>query len=184
MEIKKYQIQANRTLSDLGEKMNLAHMVLGIHSELSEWMDAEDNEDRVNIAEELIDQVWYIANYCTIRGYDLNELFENTVNNDTFLSTNPQIVKLEWFSSNLQDIVKKYIVYNKPIDREKEIYYLGGLLVVIYNEFVGHNITFEEALDRNIAKLKARFPDKFTEEAALNRDLKKERQILEGNATI
>jgi len=34
-------------------------------------------------------------------------------------------------------------------------------------------------MDLNISKLKARFPEKFTEENALVRDLVKERQILE-----
>lgn len=41
------------------------------------------------------------------------------------------------------------------------------------------NISFESGLDNNIAKLKARFGDKFTEEGAENRDLDAERKILE-----
>lgn len=40
--------------------------------------------------------------------------------------------------------------------------------------------TFEQVLERVIAKLRARYPDKFTSENAINRDLVKERQILEG----
>src|SRR5262249_14290914 len=39
---------------------------------------------------------------------------------------------------------------------------------------------FDTLQRQNIAKLKARFPDKFTESAANNRDLEKEREILEG----
>lgn len=183
MEIKEYQAQAKRTCPSLGsEKLDLAHMVLGIHSELAEWFDAEDKEDKINIAEELIDQIWYLSNYCTFRNINLQELFDKTVNNDEFLSQEWQFVKLEWFTSNLQDLIKKYIAYNKPIDSEKEFLYLGGIFTVIFNEFVGNGITFEEGLERNIAKLKARFPDRFTEEAALNRNLEKERKILEGNA--
>jgi hypothetical protein len=38
----------------------------------------------------------------------------------------------------------------------------------------------EELLQTNIDKLKARYPEKFTENDALNRDLNKERNILEG----
>lgn len=37
-----------------------------------------------------------------------------------------------------------------------------------------------ELLGRNIAKLKARYPDKFTEDAALNRDLAAEKAALKG----
>jgi hypothetical protein len=40
-----------------------------------------------------------------------------------------------------------------------------------------------EILATNIAKLEARYPEKFTEEQAINRDLGAERQVLEG-ATI
>ncbi len=40
--------------------------------------------------------------------------------------------------------------------------------------------TFEEVLERVIAKLRARYPEKFTNENAINRDLDKERQVLEG----
>ncbi len=34
-------------------------------------------------------------------------------------------------------------------------------------------------MERNIAKLQARYPDKFTQEQALNRDTDNERKILE-----
>ena len=40
--------------------------------------------------------------------------------------------------------------------------------------------SFDQAAQINIDKLKARFPDKFTSENALNRDLVVEREILEG----
>jgi hypothetical protein len=38
--------------------------------------------------------------------------------------------------------------------------------------------TFEEAMATNIAKLQARYPQKFTLDNAVNRDLEKERDIL------
>lgn len=41
--------------------------------------------------------------------------------------------------------------------------------------------TFEEEQDRNIAKLTKRYPEKFTEELAINRDVAAEREVLEGN---
>ncbi len=42
-------------------------------------------------------------------------------------------------------------------------------------------LKIEDILVRNIEKLKARFPDKFSEERAIERDLNHERQILEGS---
>jgi hypothetical protein len=42
------------------------------------------------------------------------------------------------------------------------------------------NLNWAEGLARNIAKLKARYPEKFTVENAEQRNLEKEREILEG----
>ena len=41
---------------------------------------------------------------------------------------------------------------------------------------------WNQILETNLAKLKARYPEKFTSENAINRDLDKERDILEGKA--
>lgn len=43
-------------------------------------------------------------------------------------------------------------------------------------------IKFEDVMDRNITKLKARYGEKFSEEKAEHRDLDSERKILEGQA--
>lgn len=43
------------------------------------------------------------------------------------------------------------------------------------------NLSMEDLLTKNNAKLKARYPEKFTDENANVRDLEVERQILEGN---
>lgn len=45
---------------------------------------------------------------------------------------------------------------------------------------LGYDGTWNGDLETNIAKLKARFPDKFDKIKAVNRDLDKERKILEG----
>jgi hypothetical protein len=39
---------------------------------------------------------------------------------------------------------------------------------------------WDDIREKNIAKLKARYPNKFDREDAVNRNLKKEREILEG----
>lgn len=41
-------------------------------------------------------------------------------------------------------------------------------------------LDMEDLLGKNISKLEARYPEKFTEKGATNRDLEKERNILEG----
>lgn len=180
MNLKDYQREAKRTCVSLGnDKLDLAHMVLGICSENEELCRAFVKNDLVNIQEEIADKFWYLANYCNFRNYDLQELY-----NDRFDFTqedweeNCAVGEIKL--SKLQDYVKKYIAYNKPLDEFEEKDAIKGILYELQNDCDFNNIDLFEGLKRNINKLKARFPDKFTEEAALNRDLEKERKILEG----
>ena len=72
MTFKEYQLNAKRTVAELGSlELNLSHMVLGIISEQEEFLKALVDNDKVNLLEESVDAIWYIANYCTFRGFDL-----------------------------------------------------------------------------------------------------------------
>lgn len=44
---------------------------------------------------------------------------------------------------------------------------------------LGYEGSWDDDLEKNIAKLKKRYPDKFTSERAINRDVESERKILE-----
>jgi len=83
-------------------------------------------------------------------------------------------------ANEIVDHMKKVIFYGKPLDETNLVEEMGDLLFymsIICREF---GITMEEIAEKNIAKLKARYGDKFTESAAINRDLTTERKILEG----
>ena len=181
MEIfRKYQEDAKRTCVDLGDlKLNLSHMVLGIISELEEYNKAMVEGDMVNAREELADMCWYLANYCNFRGFDLDDIIGNPNSLSFDLEDWEEEVSLFFtFSSRLSDYVKKHIAYNKPLDDELE---KKAIEAIAYSLTLDDNyFDFEVDLKKNIDKLKQRYPEKFTEENALNRDLKAERLILEG----
>ena len=82
----------------------------------------------------------------------------------------------------MMDNLKKHLIYGKPLDMTNFIEEDGDLRW--YLALLEHavNYTADEAQERNIAKLKARFPNKFTEFDALNRNLDAERKILETRA--
>lgn len=82
-------------------------------------------------------------------------------------------------AGEIQDIVKKAIAYNKPMDTTHMKEELGDLLWYVARIMDWYGFTFESVMETNIAKLRARYGDKFTEYAALNRDLAKEREVLE-----
>lgn len=79
----------------------------------------------------------------------------------------------------LFDGLKKHIFYGKPLDKTNAIEELGDMfwyLAIAANYF---EVSFEEIMRINNAKLKARYPEKFTEDKAINRNLKLEREVLE-----
>lgn len=82
-------------------------------------------------------------------------------------------------SGELQDVLKRYLIYGKDIDIIHLKEELGDLLWYIALALDEIETSFEEVFESNIAKLQARYPDKFTEIAALNRDLRKEREALD-----
>ena len=77
------------------------------------------------------------------------------------------------------DALKKHIFYGKDLDRvnlKEEIGDLFWYIAIACDEL---GVEFETLMDTNIAKLKARYGEKFSEHKAENRDLGTEREILE-----
>jgi len=79
-----------------------------------------------------------------------------------------------------QDAIKKFVAYGKPIDRTNIKEELGDIQWYFARMCALFGFTYEDIMQINIDKLKKRYGDKFTEHAALNRDLDAERKILEG----
>jgi NTP pyrophosphatase (non-canonical NTP hydrolase) len=86
-------------------------------------------------------------------------------------------------AAEILDAMHKHIFQGEPLDYanlEEEYgdssWYMR-LAATALRKFTGGGLY--QIIVRNIAKLKKRYPDKFTAEAALNRDLDSERQIFD-----
>jgi NTP pyrophosphatase (non-canonical NTP hydrolase) len=77
------------------------------------------------------------------------------------------------------DAIKKFLMYGKAYDRANLIEELGDLTWYIGLAIAQLGTTWGEVFEANIKKLATRYPDRFSEHSALNRDLDKERKILE-----
>ena len=82
-------------------------------------------------------------------------------------------------AGELLDIYKKAFAYNKPIDKTNIAEELGDLLWYTVNLMRMLNFDPEGIMGTNVKKLRIRYPEKFTEEKAINRDLDAEREVLE-----
>lgn len=87
--------------------------------------------------------------------------------------------ELRDYSTEFTDAVKKALFYGKDLDVTNLKEELGDLMwyMAIAMEELGTD--FETESNRVINKLKVRYPEKFTNELAENRDLEAERRVLE-----
>ena len=191
--LEEYRLLAARTLPDLGSiGNNLLHMEAGIAGEfLGEAVDILKKTfaykkplDKVHLGEELADTVWYCAGVETINKlpgtvivFDEEAIASvENIKNQTITYIKESV---EIRSSSIETECLGVILANKgAVDSTNR-----GAILAIIGICMGIcevlNIDFWQALTNNISKLRIRYPERFTEEAALNRDLAAERAELE-----
>jgi NTP pyrophosphatase (non-canonical NTP hydrolase) len=82
-------------------------------------------------------------------------------------------------TGELLDAYKKAFAYGKPIDKVNVAEEVGDTLWYLVNLIRMLELDPGDVMEMCVAKLRARYPEKFTEENALNRDLGRERTVLE-----
>lgn len=183
MKLQEYIKQSERTLNNLGKQLNVLHASLGLSTELGELLDIYKRNifykktlDLVHIKEELGDIMWYLA--ILYREFDINQENEiiNTITKDIVDSQKIQMLtnKINLLVVQLNNLE---LLNSDHIRRIKYFVPKVYEYIIIFCEIYKFNI--EDVMNTNINKLKARFPDKFNEFNALNRDLDLERLFLE-----
>lgn len=115
----------------------------------------------------------------TFEEYHKETAMSNTNLGSTFTNSTHMVLGMVTEAAELADVYKKHMAYNKPIDMPNVKEELGDMFWYL-SEFMRINgIDPAEVFAINNAKLKARYGDKFSEENAINRNLEKEREILE-----
>lgn len=83
-------------------------------------------------------------------------------------------------AGELSDHLKRHIFYKTPFDKGNVKEELGDLLWYIALICRAIDVTIEDVMEANIKKLKKRYPEGFTEERAIVRDLAKEKEVFDG----
>jgi NTP pyrophosphatase (non-canonical NTP hydrolase) len=86
-------------------------------------------------------------------------------------------------SAECADAFKRFLFYGTDLDKTNLKEEVGDVMYYVQLLCQSGGFTLEEAMDSNEAKLNKRYGDKFTEDAAINRDTDAEREILEGNTS-
>jgi len=84
-------------------------------------------------------------------------------------------------SGELVDQMYRHIYYGANLDHVNLIEELGDIMFGIGLMADELNVSIEQIMGANNAKLRARYPDGFSKDKALNRDLNTERSVLEGS---
>lgn len=152
----------------------LLHAAMGLCTETAELYELESEQHEL---EELGDICWYVALGLDALGSSWEEI--QIMDGEEFVALvrgNTADESVMIYATDLLDMMKKNIFYGRPVDTEKAF----GNLVLIKNCLHwglvagGSDLTLDQVVDANIKKLTARFPEKFTEDAANNRDVKAE----------
>lgn len=82
-------------------------------------------------------------------------------------------------AGEFNDALKKWLYYGKECDKVNLIEELGDVLWYVALASDQLDMSIEEIMERNNAKLEARYGKNFSESGALDRDLDREYKILE-----
>jgi NTP pyrophosphatase (non-canonical NTP hydrolase) len=116
----------------------------------------------VNIQQYLIES----SRTCPNLGSDLNNQIHMAIGSSTE-------------ANELLDAYKKWFAYDKVLDKVNVAEEIGDSFWYLINLCRMLELDPEEIMANNIKKLQTRYPEKFSTEKALHRDLGKERKVLE-----
>lgn len=168
---------------------DLVHAIFGIVTEAAEFMEGVDGKDifyadRVNLKEEIGDICWYLAiaqKSFEESGEEFN-IFDEEPYDIEFKKVDTFCQDLVVTAGELMDIVKRSFYYGKG-ELTPQINDLPCLFMKIFkicqSLAILLNADIEKVMKTNLEKLQQRFPDKFNTDKVFNRDLEKEREILE-----
>jgi hypothetical protein len=183
--LNEYQKLASRTLPDLNEfylgnimidnlleDSNIVHCMYGVDTEIGEILDLYKKSfayrkifDKTNLLEEVCDIMWYLAAGCTISKINLSSLINKPLNFNGSLIPNSDYPTLD-IMAELYNNIKNYHKNELQINN-------------IIENLVESEEQLFKGLTNNINKLIIRYPDKFTNSNAVNRNLDVERNELE-----
>lgn len=168
--------------------IDILHGVFGIAGEISEIHEAFDDvfyDDRhvdlVNLQEEMGDICWYIANLSNALGYTPSwEYYPNKGDGKPdYASFLIKVNKLSKISGKMVDSCKRKVYYGVEIDEESFKTHIDSIIKVVCQACENLTTTLENVQEKNVNKLRERYGDKFSEKSATERNLDKEREILE-----
>lgn len=111
-----------------------------------------------------------LPNTVTEDGYRAHtrRLFKRSTATDEY-NLNHAALGIAGEAGEVVDLVKKHVIYGKPLDRAKLIEELGDLLFYLDALVDDIGSSWDEIRDVNYNKLNARYPEGYSDKAAIER---------------
>lgn len=153
-------------IQDFQKKLDIAHFGLGLSGEFLEEILGEKDKTKIDYKEEYGDIMWYLAGYIRTRN----------INFDTYYDPKLYTVKLEKSIGWLTEAAKKWFAYDNDyvIDPIEEEFHVFNVINILAANSVIKGFTLDEVLLANLAKLRKRYPEKFSGKDAVERKDKKD----------
>ena len=193
MKFSEYIPLAIRTCKSLPFADHINHMGLGIVGEMGEIVDQLKKAyiygkplDQVNIVEEVGDVAWYVAGvvqfYPNLYNFIGSDELKNSINYEKLAEAKSKITRTALLNtmSAANLVVDMGILADEtgePSEEGEEV--AKTLCVFLFATAVLLDVDLAEACEVNIAKLAKRYGDKYSDYAAVNRDIDAERAVLE-----
>jgi hypothetical protein len=162
----------------IGEtRVRLLHSALGMSTEIIELRYAIERGDRVNVLEGLGDVLWYWA-----IGLDALNLrdFDDPDAEPLFLGSLESERRLVAYICLWADLIRRHAIHAKDLNPNSALTALRDIWRGVGEVCHAFGISRDAVMDRNIAKLRARFPAQYDGVRFEVRDLVVERQVLAG----
>lgn len=148
----------------------LIHSILGIYTEMDDSNNLTSNENKV---EKIGDLMWYWAVIPRMQGMaDIEAVINKPVSLNLSLGTMSHNIAI------IADIAKAWKFYGKSPDWEAVNASWTNIYRYLERALNNANINMSDVLDVNIRKLRTRYPDKFSADAAINRDTATEAVVI------
>lgn len=185
MNFKEYQNLAMRTARRGDRDFDLLHAALGVITEGGELVDAYKRHlvygkelDTLNLVEEVGDVLWYAALACAAAELDMDEFYGKALSNVS-RRNDPEGSPLLIASSiaTFGSVMLECVLSPNDYDGRAEAIYTGALLATVV-DLIGlcrhFKVTLNQVASANISKLMRRYPNGYSDQDALVRNVRAE----------
>lgn len=142
------------------EKAHAMHMAVGVAGEAGELLECFQKHaqgeplDMENAVEELGDIEFYLEGLRQATG--LRSDFDGVLVGEPQLAGR-HVVTIAVLAGALLDVIKKHVIYNKPLDTDKALQYITALETQLLFAYEALKVTREEVIAANMKKLGVRY---------------------------